>query len=1011
MPISRAEKLTTLFYQWEQRGRGWNVYDIPVDLEPTFAPFFYYLPQSEYIDDGIRPTIASSIIDFIKGSYTLKPQQEEFEGIDYTDIDPIPFYCNEDYKIFQISLPKEQKIKQEETDQLLLMLSNSRWPISFEIIAKQSTIFIQFVCRDSDVGLLENQLKAYFPTCILIDRTDELFELTYDEDKQIAIADFGLAEEFMRQFRVSEEFSLDPFSGLFAVMENLRKGEIGMIQVLFKGAVNSWSESIIHSVTDGDGKSFFADAPEMVQLAKDKISSPFYCATIRAIGLSDTVYRASQILESIGTAVMTISNSPFNRLIPLLNDDYEFQDRLYDVLRRESHRSGMILNTSELATFVHLPNASVISSKLLRDTKKTKEAPLIAKGNSFVIGAGIIEGKPSLISLDNSLRLKHTHVIGATGTGKSTFLLSCIVQDIEQGQGIAVLDPHGDLIENILSHIPANRYDDVVLIDPADSEFPVGFNILSAHSEVEKEILSSDLVSVFRRLSSSWGDQMNSVLANAIIAFLESNQGGTLIDLRRFLIEKSFRDSFLKTISDQNTIYYWQKEYPLLKTSSIGSILTRLDTFLRPKLIRYMVAQKKSLDFEQILDSKKILLVKLSQGLIGNENSYLLGTVIVSKIHQAAMARQAKSKAARGDFFVYIDEFQNFITPSMASILSGARKYHLGLILAHQDMQQLVKEDSELASSIISNAGTRICFRLGDIDAKRLESGFSFFEAQDLQKLNTGEAISRIERPDFDFTLSTYPLTELELNTAEGNRQKIIELSRQKYGTPKVEVEALYQTQTTIITEPGEKEKQVEYSIPEPTTKTVPIKPIPLTQKEESIIKESLIEKETITRHRYLQTLIKKMAESRGYVASIEQPTPDGKGRVDVSLERNGKKIAVEICVTTPKEWELQNIQKCISAGYEVVVECSSDLKVLEQIREKVRETIDPEFLSKIFFFEPDEFFQYLDLEITKEASTETRIKGYRVKVNYIPPTTSIAGKNREQVVKTVADSLRKKKK
>lgn len=1010
MPISRAEKLTTLFYQWEQRGRGWNFYDIPVDLEPTFAPFFYYLPQSDYIDDGIRPTIVSSVIDFIKGSSQPKSKQEEFEGIDYTDIDPIPFYCNEDYKIFQISLPKEQKIRQVETDQLLLMLSNSRWPISFEIIAKQSTIFIQFVCRDSDIGLLENQIKAYFPTCILSDRTDDLFELTNDEDKQIAIADFGLAEEFMRPFRVSDEFSLDPFSGLFAVMENLRKGEIGMIQILFKGAVNSWSESIIHSVTDGDGKSFFADAPEMVQLAKDKISSPFYCATIRALGLSNSTDRASQILESIGMAVMTISNSQFNRLIPLLNEDYEFQDRLCDVLRRESHRSGMILNSSELATFVHLPNASVITSKLLRDTKKIKEAPPIAKGNSFVIGGGIIDGSPGLISLNKSLRLKHTHVIGATGTGKTTFLLSCIVQDIIQGQGIAVLDPHGDLIESILAQIPANRYEDVVLIDPADSEFPVGFNILSAHSEIEKEILSSDLVSVFRRLSSSWGDQMNSVLANAIIAFLESNQGGTLLDLRRFLIEKSFRDSFLKTISDQNTIYYWQKEYPLLKTSSIGSILTRLDTFLRPKLIRNMVAQKKSLDFEQILNSKKILLVKLSQGLIGNENSYLLGSVIVSKIHQAAMARQAKSKADRSDFFVYIDEFQNFITPSMASILSGARKYHLGLILAHQDMQQLVKDDSELASSIISNAGTRICFRLGDIDAKRLESGFSFFEAQDLQKLNTGEAIARLERPDFDFTLTTNQLPDLEQYIAESNRHNATKLSRQKYGTVKSEVEALFAEQTVLSSEPEEKIAIGEkFKVVEPIEEEF-LKPAAFTQEEEAKIKENLIEKETITKHRYTQNLIKRMAESRGYIASIEQPTPDGNGSVDVALERNGKKIAVEVCVTTKSDWEVHNIQKCIIAEYDVVIECSTERKVLELIRKKVRNEIDIETQSKIYFFEPDELFQYLDAEITKEASTETRIKGYRVKVNYSPNTYKAADKNREQVVKTVADSLRKKK-
>lgn len=169
-------------------------------------------------------------------------------------------------------------------------------------------------------------------------------------------------------------------------------------------------------------------------------------------------------------------------------------------------------------------------------------------------------------------------------------------------------------------------------------------------------------------MSTSWGDQMNSVFANAILAILESSQGGTLADLRRFLIEKAYRNTFLKTVSDPNIIYYWQKEYPLLKSSS--------------------------------------------QGLIGAENSCLLGTVIVSKIYQSALARQAKDKDKRHDFFLYVDEFQNFICLSMAGILSGARKYNLGLILAHQNMQQLQKYDNELASAVISNVGTRICFRI-----------------------------------------------------------------------------------------------------------------------------------------------------------------------------------------------------------------------------------------------------------------------------------------------------------
>src|SRR6185369_530541 len=226
----------------------------------------------------------------------------------------------------------------------------------------------------------------------------------------------------------------------------------------------------------------------------------------------------------------------------------------------------------------------------------------------------------------------------------------------------------GDLVDRILGIIPLDRIGDVVLLDPSDEQYSVGFNILSAHSDLEKNLLASDLVSVFQRLSSSWGDQMGSVFNNAILAFLESTRRGTLADLRRFLVEPAFRTDFLKSVADPAVLYYWQKGFPHLSgNKSIGSVITRLEAFLAPKPIRYMVSQPENrLDFASIMDSGKIFLAKLSQGLLGKENSYLLGTLLVSKFQQLAMARQSKQQALRKEFWVYIDEFHNFITPSMA---------------------------------------------------------------------------------------------------------------------------------------------------------------------------------------------------------------------------------------------------------------------------------------------------------------------------------------------------------
>ena len=782
-----------------------------------------------------------------------------------------------------------------------------------------------------------------------------------------------------------------------------------VIQILFKGAVNPWAESIMRSVTDNKGGSFFEDAPEMVKLAQTKISAPLFSVCIKVAGQSNYGSRATDIATNIGTALIRLTSSQGNSLTMLSQENYEVDTLINDVYLRETHRLGMLLNCRELATLVHFPTPEIASQKVERDSTKTKAVPENALGHPFVLGINSHQGQEQEVSVSANLRLRHTHIIGATGTGKSTLLLSMIAQDMQQGNGIAVLDPHGDLIESILAYVPQERLEDVILIDPADGEFPVGFNILSAHSEIEKDILSSDLVAAFKRLSTSWGDQMNSVFANAILAFLENKQGGTLVDLRRFLVEKSFRDTYLESVTDPNIVYYWQHEYPLLKSNSIGSILTRLDTFLRPKLIRNMVAQKKGLDFENILDTKKILLVKLSQGLIGTENSFLLGTFFVSKMYQVAMARQAKSKENRNDFFLYIDEFQNFITPSMSYILSGARKYHLGLILAHQDMQQLTKYDTELASAVVVNAGTRICFRLGDTDAKRFASGFSYFDTEDIENLHTGEAIARIEQPNFDFNFTTIPLPEIQSEIAEQITQAVIAKSREKYGTPKDDVEKsleyLGKTKTEKLKEKEheiQEEKQEDVIPLQPLQTTIPFVSVEIPNTTPPLQKVE-------TQHRYLQTLIKRMAESRGYKAMLEELTPDGKGRVDVSLEKSGRRIAVEISVTTSDEWEAHNVEKCLAAGYDEVIVCSNDLKNLGKIKAQLKSRLIKEQQAKVLIFEPNEVIRYFDIQVVQESKTEKIVKGYRVKVEYDTSTIGEIAKRQEQVVKTVTKSLRKK--
>lgn len=973
---SAPEYATWQFYDWEKLGRGRLIYDAPLQIEPPFHPFFgHTLPVSTATRDDGRGHLFSRLFGVFK-----KKQARTIAELEGTEYLPYLLTKDEPLVIYGISVPKGAKIEVQETLELLLMLSYTTYPVSFEIIAVHGRITMQIVCRESDAAIVSSQVRAYFPDCTVQKREDKMPDVINIQSDAVA-TEFMLTDEFMCPLAMENSFKYDPYIGLFAALETLEHGESVIIQVMFQGAANPWAESIIRAVTDSEGGSFFADAPEMVKLAQEKVSEPLFAVVVRGITFSTTGRGSLSAEGRISKAVSTMCASPSNGLISV-GIDLTLTEFRQDMLDRRSHRLGMLWNARELATIVHLPNASVTSQSIERDTRKTKVSPSIADGHKLVLGTNEHLGKVKTVGVSTAQRFKHMHIIGATGTGKSTLLLSLITQDIRHGNGLCVLDPHGDLIETILKYIPEERSKDVVLIDPADAEFPIGFNILSAHSELEKELLSSDLVAGFKRLSTSWGDQMNSVFSNAILAFLESTKGGTLADLRRFLVEKTYRDTFLKTVSDPNVVYYWQKEYPLLKSNSIGSILTRLDAFLRPKLIRYMVAQKKGLDFEQLMDTKKIILVKLAQGLIGTENSYLLGTMIVSKIQQAAMARQSKAKEDRSDYFLYCDEFQNFITPSMSSILSGARKYNLGLILAHQDMAQLYKYDTELASSVVSNAGTRICFRVGDTDAKRFSDGFSFFEASDLQNLNTGEAIARIDRPEYDFSLNTVPL--IRPATTDEVQEAILVHSRLTYGTPKAEVEALLHEsmqdmQKEAEEKPVPKPKEEKKPMPvQPVEEQPPVQTVGLTSKDAPLRKNK-----PETQHRYLQNLIKRMAESRGYKAMIEAPTPDGKGRVDVSLERNGKRIACEISSTTTDVWEIHNVEKCLAADYTEVIVCSSDLKNLERIKKQIENKLTKEQQAKVYAFEPQEIFIHLDALAAKEATVEKVVKGYRVKVEY----------------------------
>lgn len=775
-----AVRLTQDFYAWERLGRGWQVWPYPVRPEPPFAPFAFraHLARGDVPDDGRTPSAFGRLYRALIGQDEAPSPEPEPKA-------PAPQEFADRSPVVEVgmSLPRGQGIEERVFERLLVSLQYDA-PLAFEIVGTPNRIRYQLVCRESALNPLREQLRGFCPDLVLEERTGWLESVLVRGPR---VVEFGLSHEFMLPLTAS---TVDPLTPIVAAMGALRPGEVAVLQVLFERALSPWADHAWRALGDGAGGSFFEDAPNLMKLSQEKLNQPLFGVNVRLAVQAASDERMWDVLRAMGGGLDAFGSPDRNAFIPLQADGYPMSAQHEDVIRRRSRRSGMLLSLGELASLVHPPSETIRVERLESAPGRTKAAPAIAAGNDLVLGTNTHHGQAIPVSLDVRQRLRHMHVIGASGTGKSTLLLNMVEQDIRGGHGFAVLDPHGDLIDEILGLIPDERIDDVVLLDASDDEFPIGFNVLDAKSEIEKNLLASDLVAAFRRLSTTWGDQMTSVLGNAILAVLESTQGGTLADLRRFLVEPDFRSEFLKTVTDPEVVYYWTREFPLLTGRPQAPLLTRLDTFLRPRLIRSMVNQRANrLDFRAMMDGKQIFLAKLAQGAIGEENAHLLGTLIVTKLHQMALGRQNVPESERTPFFLYIDECHHFITSSMASILSGARKFGMGLILSHQELHQVLGHNADVAAALIANPYTRVCFRLGDDDARKLQSGFAFFDAQDLQSLGVGKAIVRMEQAEQDFTLTTTPFKSPDPTIAQARRDQIVARSRARYARRRDEVE------------------------------------------------------------------------------------------------------------------------------------------------------------------------------------------------------------------------------
>jgi len=1002
---SLYEKLAENFLRWTERGSGRPAFPKPVLPAPPFVPFpGHRLPVAPVPDDGVRHNFFSRLTQRARHGLQPPPAVKAPEP----SKEPEPYWLgNEDADLVELTLllPQDMTVDPRQMTHFLVSVSRVSHPLTLELIGTPGRIALQLCAHRNDAATVMQQVSAHFPDVICQPRRDLLQNAWggLDDGDERMVVEFALAYPFMLPLATMGK--IDPFVGVTGAMAAFEEEEAGVYQVTFAPLSDPWNGEALASVTRNDGKPFFDDGAGLVKGAMEKVSFPLYGTVVRLAARAVELERTWNIIQCMAAPLRLFSRHDGNQLTPVRNDDYNHWDHCGDLLQRRCRRTGMILNLDELTGFVRFPTAEVRTQALLRVEAGTRAAAAPKSTDGVCLGINEHAGTASEIWLSTEQRVRHLHIIGASGSGKTNLLFNLLRQDIEAGAGFALLDPHGDLVDKVLGIIPAERVEDVVLLDPSDEQFIIPFNFLSAHSDFEKTLLASDLVAVFRAHSTSWGDQMNSVFGNAIRAFLESREGGTLADLRRFLLDPVWREKFLATVTDPEIVFYWKRGFPQLGgNKSIGPILTRLETFLSPKSIRYMVSQRENrLDFAEIMDRGKIFLAKLPQGQMGKENAHLLGGLLVAKLQQMAMSRQRVEAGSRRPFFVYADEFQNFICPSMAEILSGARKYRMGFVLAHQDLRQL-ERDKEVGAAVLSNAFTRVVFRVGDADSRTLADGFAHFQPGHLQNLPIGKALCRIERADNDFNLVIPLLDEPNEGKAAECRREVIEVSRATYATPRSEVEAalfraLEVAETAPLPTKAPSLPVVESlpSAPKPPA-AVPAPSAEPVEAEEAVEAAELKPPACLGkgghRHRLTQERIRDVGLTKGFHPVLEREVPGGRETIDVTLERPGLRVACEISVSTTIDHEFGNVQKCLRAGYDLVAVITASEQRLKQIAAAVAGHLDRWEAAKVKYFTPAEFIAFLqelpDLppEAPSAAAPTERLQRGRIVRRKIKPLT-----------------------
>lgn len=648
-----------------------------------------------------------------------------------------------EYSLLQVAVPRNNEIKIDAAEQFFASLSSLRKTgfssyfkpqehFSFEIVATPGEIRFYVSVPERLQDLIEKQIHGAYPGAD-VKEVDE-YNIFSDRGK-VSFASLKLKVVDFYPLKIYKDLPTDPLSSITSALAKMGEGEGAVIQIMISPADSKWKnlgKSYIAKTKKREAnpeEAKFNIEAKTLEHIENKCAKPGFNTTVKVIVSGQTKEQADMHLNNILTAFSQFNSdlNSFTKAKYFFKQGFmiDFIYRYFPMFNFPRKKTS-ILTSEELATIFHFPNKSVETHHIFWLNAKRAPAPANVALSGLFLGKSVYRGEAKPVYLSRDDRRRHVYIIGKTGVGKSELLKSMILQDIKAGEGVCFIDPH-DTIDKILPLIPPERAEDVIYFNPSDTDRPMGLNMLEARTEDQKHYVVTSIIGLMYKLYDPMktgiiGPRFEHAVRNAMLTVM-SEEGATFVEVVRALTDSSFVQALLPKVTDPIIRRYWTDQIAQTsdfhKSEVLDYIVSKFGRFVTNKTMRNIIGQSKSaFDFRKVMDEGKILLIDLAKGKIGEENSNFLGLVLVPKILVAAMSRTDTPEEKRRDFYLYVDEFQNFATPDFAQILSEARKYRLNLTVANQFIGQM---EEEVKNAIFGNVGTLAAFRVGVTDANYLQ--------------------------------------------------------------------------------------------------------------------------------------------------------------------------------------------------------------------------------------------------------------------------------------------------